>query len=574
MADGDGNVQAVEEAVAYPLIVTEGVTRDGGGLDGAPSAPSAPLGRIVDRALKDALGWRVKHGDAKGFVAALKHSFDVTTVDGHTDWKWTPRTYAVQTDMGALTGAQASLYSRANVSLDAALPLLDGLYPLGSDFDVEDAEATRSIVRSELASVVAELGAEGGPRVQRVDQLFQQLLGVGQHPVDAAEVRGDLGVLRDRFDLRSERINTIAEEENFTNFLILVDYVNTLEKSWRAHRTFFDRRGKDVFLGTQLVLISRQLAAVAEQVQETTWAMDSVMLGPAERETTALYLEGQRKPYLTVAELLRWVDNFSTEEGPRLIQDSGKEGVRSFHATADLLAKLVTAAHGISTGPVGSITRAFQTVRVQRALAELARFLKTTAQLAGQIVRFKVKVTSVDPPSADSGVTVRVVVDGQNFQAGAMVVLQHWDDEELTKIEGDDVTWVSATQVDATFDLSDAVVGDWDVVVTNPDGSAAKGGFDVTWHGQHYTTFVPSVDSIQPSSGAPGRDLEITIRGQGFVPGTEVEIGRLSIQTTFVSDTEIKAKVTIPSGTKKGSRKLKVMNPGVGEDAIEPFAIK
>ena len=60
------------------------------------------------------LNWRSAgfNGDAKGFVAALNQSFTLTRVQGHTEFTWTPRSYSsVQTGLGALTGAQASIYT-------------------------------------------------------------------------------------------------------------------------------------------------------------------------------------------------------------------------------------------------------------------------------------------------------------------------------------------------------------------------------------------------------------------------------------------------------------------------------
>ena len=84
------------------------------------------MGQTVEAALREALGWRPRPNDPRSFSAALVQSFDRHEVDGHTESTWTPRTYAAQVtaDLGAITGAQASVYSRARVALDAALPLL------------------------------------------------------------------------------------------------------------------------------------------------------------------------------------------------------------------------------------------------------------------------------------------------------------------------------------------------------------------------------------------------------------------------------------------------------------------
>src|SRR5262249_44194425 len=139
---------------------------------------TAPISQIADRAIREVLGWRPKAGDVKGFVAALNQSFTLTDDEGHTDFSWTPRTYAVQAqaDLGAVTGAQASIYTRAKVALDQSLPLLDGLRPLRVDVMEEDQESIRSIVRTEMVRLVEELGIPGGPRCQRVDDYFMLLL--------------------------------------------------------------------------------------------------------------------------------------------------------------------------------------------------------------------------------------------------------------------------------------------------------------------------------------------------------------------------------------------------------------
>ena len=76
---------------------------------------------------------------------------------------------------------------------------------------------------------------------------------------------GELRKLGERFGMDRKNVNTIAEEENFTNFLIIVDSVATLFVIWQQARPFFVRDGVDdpktendsPFLGTQLVLISQ-----------------------------------------------------------------------------------------------------------------------------------------------------------------------------------------------------------------------------------------------------------------------------------------------------------------------------
>ena len=375
MADAEDTkriAQSAEDAVTYPVL-TEEVS---------PAYPAqrpsawggqagTPLGTMAESAIRDVLGWRPRQGDPKGFLAALNQSFSCAEESGVKHCYWTPRGYAAQADLGAVTGAQASIYTRAKGALDQALPLLDGLRPLISFSDQEDVDAIRSIIRSDLTALVAELGVEGGPNAVRVDDLFESLIGPTPNLDDPEKVVGRLKVLRDRFGLKRQNVNTIEEELNYTNFLVLVDHINTLQRSWNL---FAKQDTQEPFLGTQLVLLSRELGVVAESVHELYFAMDSVFLGAAERETTVLklVLNGTESP-VTVAELLGWVDRFASEEGPHLIQDAGKDGVSAAEQTLGKLANLIELAFEESKKPAPNPVRGFHTARVQRAFQELER---------------------------------------------------------------------------------------------------------------------------------------------------------------------------------------------------------
>ena len=394
--------------------------RTGGG--GQPGGATGGVGRMVEREIREVLGWRPRAADPKGFQAALQQAFTVREVAGHTEVDWKPRSYSVdiQADLGAITGAQASIHARAKGTFDQVMPLLDGLTALRVDADDENVAAIRAIVRSHLTELVAELGVEGGPRVQRVDQLVDFLLGPppldpygrpDRGPLrDPANVGGSLGVLRDRLGLLRERINTIDEEENFTNFLVVIDHVAGLAESWDAQRGFFVRGGTvEPFLGTQLVLLARDLEVITESVREVEFAMDSVFLGPAERQTLELQFPVDLtrplvsgSPPLFVSELLGWVERFAGEEGRQLIDEGGRQGVVvAFRPTLDLLQALVEAAQ---VSPAGMqdpfrLPAAYRRQRVQRALAELAQQLDAAADRV-QLIRPPVEDGCPAPPAA------------------------------------------------------------------------------------------------------------------------------------------------------------------------------
>jgi hypothetical protein len=317
-------------------------------------------------------------------MLALNQAFQITEVQGHTQVTWVQRSFTGQTDLGdGVTGAQASLFTRSRVALDSAMPLLDGLYPLLPDFDPQLVEASRSIVHSELVEVVAELGVEGGPRVARVDQLFRSLLdGINTNPAPGEPpiIGGHLGYLRAVFGLLPAQVNSLEEEHNVTNFISLQDYANSIRTSWNTFRQQW--LGRD--LGTRLVLLSRTLSVAAETVEEVNFAMDSVFVGPAERQVVSFRDQDGNK--VLVSELLSWVTLFASEEAPRLVRDAGKRGAAAIIPTGEVLFNLVTRfIQQIPTDP--ELPAGLRHPRVMPPLRELRSYLQTIVDVAQEINR-------------------------------------------------------------------------------------------------------------------------------------------------------------------------------------------
>src|SRR5205085_2206535 len=136
------------------------------------------LGQVASQAISDALGWKPSSTDPKGFVGALTQSFTLTEIEGHVESTWNPRTYTVQTDLaGGITGAQASLYTRAKDAQDNCLRLLDGLYPLDPTADTEFVKALREMAKSQIVEIVKQF-AVVPPSILRVNTYFKILLGL------------------------------------------------------------------------------------------------------------------------------------------------------------------------------------------------------------------------------------------------------------------------------------------------------------------------------------------------------------------------------------------------------------
>ena len=388
----------VSDISTYPVFTQEVSFGGGSGGNGGGSTArnwqgpgSSGLGSFIQRSIGDVLGRTPRAADPKSFVAALNASFVSRSFEGRTVVEFSPRGYLGSTELGGtVTGAQASLYMRAKSALDEALPLLDRIEPLRPNADPQELDAARAIVRDEFRELVDEMGNEGGPRLQRADDLFALLILNDFNALDnglsitapantqllADFGMGELGRLGDVFGLTRDRVNTLSEEQNQTNFRVLRDYLTSLYQSWQGFRAIL-ASGTNNFLGTQLVRLSRTLSVINESVDEVSYAMNSVFLGPSERKTTRI--DFPSAPPLMVDELLTWISSFVSTEGPRLIQDGGKQGVRRVVPTLQRLSGLVNSSDGRIRHPGAKHPR------VRKTLEELRNQLNDAAQLAATV---------------------------------------------------------------------------------------------------------------------------------------------------------------------------------------------
>jgi hypothetical protein len=421
---------------AFPLL-----TIDGAATRTASTALAADQAPTVASAIRDVLGWRPCSQDTKAFTAALTAAFELHTVEGHVEARHIARGVAMQADLGGITGGQASLYWRAKSAHEQITRMLESLQPLRPDADPEDCAAFRALVRDTTRQIVQELGLPGGPRVELVDSAFRALTGFepttgggfvvvagtdvtdpvigrsarrGAFPylpppallpaagTSVDDVPGILGALRERFGLTDDQVNTVDEEKIRTSFLTLVDLIIDLQRSWDQQRVAF---GDDVgrgFLGTELILINRLLAAAAEQVDELETVLDSALVSSAERQTIVI----EPATRLTLDGLLTWLRTFLTEDGPRTVQDTGRDGITTWFTPTvltllksvrdNLVAKLpVGTGPGdrspISLLPVGCcspLPAGMHAARTRIAISGLCSLLEQLARNAARIGRF------------------------------------------------------------------------------------------------------------------------------------------------------------------------------------------
>ena len=507
-ADGE----ALTDLSAYPVLTEEisttGPPAPAGG--GGSGGPGAGYGQTVDQVMRDVLGWRPS-GDVAGFQAALTGAFQLRQIEGHTEWSWQQRGYAVQADMGALTGAQASIYARAKSALDQIQPLLAGLTPLNPAlYEPQDLETIRIVVSTELQELVNELALAGGPRIQRVNELFRLLVGENRKSFDINPnlVQGQLGILRQRFGLTRDEVQTVDEERIVTNFRVIVEQVLALQASWYTDRQLLSGVSSKTSLGTLLIWLSRGLEAVCESVNDLTFSLDSVYVDAAQRQVvelrfanlrvkdvpavplrgnppqTATVHLGPHEAPMFLADLLDWVARASRDEGPRVIQDAGKQGIFAFQPVLNTLRTLVRAT-GQLARERNDLPAGMRTPRVGRAINVLAAQLDQAANLAS-LARVdaapQVAFASIQDPNTHMPVSgpalaglpqIEIALTGSNFRPHAKAVLIAENREDVPDVSASATTVNTPSAVSATFinpsQLANGAGMTWQVSLINDD---------------------------------------------------------------------------------------------------------
>jgi hypothetical protein len=554
----------VEDAISYPVLTEEvayrpsspvGIPTTGAGGIAGPGAFN--IGQTAAQAITDVLGWKANAADPKGFIGALTQSFTLQDVEGHVESTWKPRSYAVQTDLGGgITGAQASLYMRAKDALDQSLTLLDGLYPLDPEADPEYVKALREMARSQMTEIVKEFGVVGLPSILRIDTYFQILLGqdftdlpASGVELDPDQIEGTLGELRDTYGIYFEGNpfnNSVQDEQDITNFRVISDYMTSLAQSWIANRKFFIITPQiPAFFGTQLVLISRQFNVVAEAVNEVRFALDSVFIGPNERQTLLLKFADHKFPPMYLEDILDEVDSFVADEGPRLLRDGGKISVTN--NILPVVRNLKDMIEGTRDQKDKDVPKGFRTARVRRAMDDLHGQIDALKKLAEQVEQSvppsedKLAIGSITTPvqkhpDEDGPWTFSVIGNALDPEAEVTIF-----STAVSGIVGE-VTFVSAERIDVKVDAGDWLgsgtdIGFHDVTVTNPDGEVATLSNAFYWDGANAT--LPASSSVKKTLQA----------SQAIKPAKKQREVVVSVAPTATSTSAAAAPASSSTGT-------------------------
>jgi hypothetical protein len=177
-----------------------------------------------------------------------------------------------------------------------------------------------------------------------------------------------------------------------------------------------------------------------------------------------------------------WIVRASQEEGPRLIQDAGRDGVRAFAPVLRRLHGLVVQTIAAANDP--ALPPGLQTPRVTRALQVLRDQLHEATRLAGLVHLDQAPVITNYTVYTDecTGLT-HFTLSGANFRNPAAAVLLEEDQEDLPDVPSRYAQAPSTTSATAIFRIPkrgpDAGRVNWQLVFINGDGTQSYPPFPI-----------------------------------------------------------------------------------------------
>jgi hypothetical protein len=169
-------------------------------------------------------------------------------------------------------------------------------------------------------------------------------------------------------------------------------------------------------------------------------------------------------------------------------------------------------------------------------------------------------VTKVEPGAGENTVIVKVLVKGSGFQKGAKVSVGGMDTRNPNVL--------SETEIQCFVPRLAPKAGPQDVVVTNPDGTAATlaGGYEAT------KPAPPVIEGVTPAEVPAKAGTVITVNGANFARGAKVSVGGVAATDVRVeSPTRLSAATPDLTG-RSGKLDVAVANPD-GQAVVAKGAI-
>ena len=287
---------------------------------------------------------------------------------------------------GTLSARQASLYRQASVLAGDGLRVLSGLTPFAPEAELDQVEALRAMIRSEINALVEEFGRVDEPRNERVLAYFSALR---LHLTDFG---------RRSFLDNSVQPTTVDDETQIAGLALLKNYAGTLREAWNTYFQFDTTSPSSFSLSERVERASILLPVVSQVNDDFEAAMDSVDFPETERRSMAARLDTLARlqvvpilplPDFTVYDLTEWINRFASIEGPNILADSGQYGLDFVTLQADKLfwviapvAAVIESNEGNSSANSFMLVQVLSNERVHFALNNLLSQLNALADLS------------------------------------------------------------------------------------------------------------------------------------------------------------------------------------------------
>ncbi len=308
---------------------------------GQPSATTTAnrLARQVDNAIAQA--FRKAPGRvAPNFVDALDAAFPnpnngrlVTLPVRSETVPLNPNGFSRGKSLEEFSTRQLGLYRQISVIATDALKLLDELRTFVSEADKERFEALRSLVQSQIMSLVEEFGRADEPRSAKV---LSTLRSLQEYVIEL----GEQGQFNNPL-----LAATIDDEDQITKFDVLTNYIKLMSRTWAEYHNA-EKSGRVYSISERADRARVLLPIVSQANQDLSNALESVGLSATERRSRACLFTTLQSPVIevrrggtntmsfateneatendisvwlpdiTVSDLQDWLNRFSTMEAP------------------------------------------------------------------------------------------------------------------------------------------------------------------------------------------------------------------------------------------------------------------
>jgi len=342
---------------------TETTTFENGSISTSATGSANLLTRQVERALAQVLG-RTPGQGSDGFIKALNAAFP-TAANGNvvaTPARSAVSLYSPQNGgngdamVGQLSVQQANLYRQGNIITTDALRVLAGLEPFDPTADIDAVEALRTLIQSQIGSLVEEFGRLDEPRLERVNTYFstldKSLAELGKRiRLTRQIVRGNPSgnPMGDVFPV------TINDEAQTAAYELLKNYVATLKIIWQNYAKVSEAEEVSGRYSERLSRVNIMLPVIADSNSSFMNAMEAVGFTTSERRSDAALFttlgseftlsidlpDNTSNPVkladITVNDFNDWIDRFINVEAPSLLGSSGRFGLDFVTDQADTL---------------------------------------------------------------------------------------------------------------------------------------------------------------------------------------------------------------------------------------------